>query len=269
MSRIRTLKPELPGDTGLARCSRDARLTFVYLITQADDYGLMPASPRQLLGALYPNDEDVTAAMVMGWIQELVDAGRCQWRATRDGARVVQLLNWEKHQRIDNRRKPVLLDTLVDGAAEAPHPPRGDLKTIPIPLAVVRGEPAADRGGIPLEPPTSDLRPPTKELEQRVPSNDTSGDPLDDPVVVALCRASRSPTAVRAELTALATGMRGTPAPPWPIIIRALAEMAAAGETYNPSRHRGYCRRILETPDSLVPSAPKGRSAFDDDEEVA
>jgi hypothetical protein len=59
MPRIRTIKPELPADVKLASVSRDARLTFIYAITQSDDLGFIAGSPRQLMGALYPLDDDV------------------------------------------------------------------------------------------------------------------------------------------------------------------------------------------------------------------
>lgn len=113
MARIRTIKPETPSDEALATVSRDARLTFVYLITQADDDGLVLASPRQLLGALYPHDTDVTEAMVVRWCQELADIGCVRWRSTRGGSPVLELVNWHQHQKIKHRAKPVIAQALV------------------------------------------------------------------------------------------------------------------------------------------------------------
>ena len=113
MARIRSLKPEMPSDEALASVCRDARLTFVYLITQADDDGLIPASGRQLLGALYPHDPDVTEAMVTGWCDALAAIGCVRWRLTRGGAPVLEDVNWQAHQYIKHRAKPVLAPTLV------------------------------------------------------------------------------------------------------------------------------------------------------------
>jgi hypothetical protein len=113
MPRIRTVKPELATDVKLARVSRDARYTFVLLITQADDEGLVAGSLRQLLGTLYPHDDGVSGAMLLHWLEELVEVGIVRWRATRDGAPVVELVNWQRHQRVDHKGRSQLATELV------------------------------------------------------------------------------------------------------------------------------------------------------------
>jgi hypothetical protein len=117
VARIRTVKPELPQDVKLASCSRDARYTFVLLITQADDEGLIPGAHRQLLGLLYPHDDDVTAARLLEWVEELVAIGAIRWRATLDSAPVIELTNWSKHQRVDNKGRSSLKPVLAELAA--------------------------------------------------------------------------------------------------------------------------------------------------------
>ncbi len=39
--------------------------------------------------------------MLEAWLLELVAIGRIRWRETRDGARVIEVVNWLRHQRID------------------------------------------------------------------------------------------------------------------------------------------------------------------------
>jgi hypothetical protein len=112
VARIRTIKPEMPSDEALSTVSRDARLTFVLLITQADDDGLVLASPRQLLGALFPHDDNVTEAQILGWCNELATLGCVRWRRTRGGSPVLELVNWHSHQKIKHRAKPVIALTL-------------------------------------------------------------------------------------------------------------------------------------------------------------
>lgn len=154
MARIRNIKPEVVSDVKLARVSRDARLTFVYMITQADDLGLIPGAHRQLLGILFPVDDAVTIGMLLGWIEELVSAGMVRWRATRDGVPVLQLINWTRHQRIDNAGRSQL------GALLAESPEDGSPQ-----LAEDRGESPRDaelRGSSPLGPRTKDQEPRTE-----------------------------------------------------------------------------------------------------------
>jgi hypothetical protein len=122
--RIRTIKPELPQDVKLASCSREARYTFVLLITQSDDEGLIPGAHRQLLGLLYPHDEDVTTAQLLVWVEELVTIGALRWRSTVDGAPILELTNWAKHQRVDNKGRSQLASFLVPLAETRREPPR-------------------------------------------------------------------------------------------------------------------------------------------------
>jgi hypothetical protein len=114
MPRIRALKPETPQDEKLARVSRDARLTFLYCLTIADDDGLFRANPRQLLGQLFPSDEALTERELMGWVEELVEVAGClRWRTTRDNAPVLEIVNWEKHQHITKKSRPFIAELLL------------------------------------------------------------------------------------------------------------------------------------------------------------
>ncbi len=119
MPRIRSVKPELPSDKKMAGLPIEARYTFVLLITQADDEGLIPGEKRQLLGALYPHDEAVTQAQLEAWLEALVGIGAIRFRRTVDGARVVQLTNWHRHQRIQNPSPSKILETLTPEDGDA------------------------------------------------------------------------------------------------------------------------------------------------------
>lgn len=119
MPRIRTIKPEFATDEKLARVSRDARLTFVLCITQADDDGLLPGNARQLLAALYPLDETMTDKILTYLLKELVESGRLRWRETRDGSPILQIVNWSAHQKIDHKAKSLLLPHLKDIGEES------------------------------------------------------------------------------------------------------------------------------------------------------
>ena len=128
MPRIRTIKPELPRDKRLAGLSRDARYTFVLLITQADDDGCFTAEPRETLASLYPHDRDVTEELLGRWLhEELGASGLVEYFQTADGM-VGRIANWKKHQRIDHPAKHTLNASLAtssrvkyDGLATRPR----------------------------------------------------------------------------------------------------------------------------------------------------
>lgn len=107
------MKPETASDKKLARAAIESRYTFLLIISQADDYGLLLAEPRQLLGLLYPHDEEMTSARLDRHLRELVDLKMLQWRMTVDGARVLQVVNWKKHQVVQKPGKPTLLNSLA------------------------------------------------------------------------------------------------------------------------------------------------------------
>lgn len=99
MARIRTLKPEMPGHPTIAKLSRDARLLFVWLITDADDEGRFVAAAKRLAGQLYPLDDDVTATDVLIWLGELIDCGLVAMYE-HDGATYGEIVGWADHQKI-------------------------------------------------------------------------------------------------------------------------------------------------------------------------
>jgi len=121
MPRIRTIKPEIAHDVTLARISRESRYTLVLLISQADDQGLLLGNPRQLLGSLYPHDQDVTDDVLRHWLGELERVGIVRWRARADGQPVLQIVNWQRHQRVVHPHKPILLDSLLPEDSRESH----------------------------------------------------------------------------------------------------------------------------------------------------
>jgi hypothetical protein len=145
MARIRSIKPEMPADEKLALCARDARLTFVYLITQADDEGLLLAKPRQLMGALFPHDEDVTDDALQSWVDALVAVGVVRKRRTRDGSPVLQLVNW-RHQKIDRKTPSKILPLLEPLAEGLDNSSRGSREAL-------ANSPRAAREGLDNSPP--------------------------------------------------------------------------------------------------------------------
>lgn len=113
MGRIRTIKPEFPKSETIGSLSRDARLLFVQLWTEADDAGRLRGASRLLASLLYPYDEDAPA-LIEGWLSELADKG-CIRRYVVKGNQYVEIVNWLEHQKID-RPTPSRLPTFDEGS---------------------------------------------------------------------------------------------------------------------------------------------------------
>jgi hypothetical protein len=97
MARIRTVKPELWTDPEFVECSPTARLLFVAALNFATDYGVLPDKPRQLKMQCLPAD-DVDISQLVG---ELIAAGFWQRRTAPDGAKVLVIRTFNRHQKVD------------------------------------------------------------------------------------------------------------------------------------------------------------------------
>jgi hypothetical protein len=71
LARIRTLKPEFNQSPQVMNLSHAARLLFIGLITQADDYGRGSADARKLRAAIFPGDEWITNGDIDGLMLEV------------------------------------------------------------------------------------------------------------------------------------------------------------------------------------------------------
>jgi len=99
MARIRTIKPEFCTSAQVAECSKNARLLFVLMWMHCDDNGNHPANPKQLRMECFPGDDDRTAPVVQGLVDELKAQGLLT-EYENNGARFWAVTGW-KHQRID------------------------------------------------------------------------------------------------------------------------------------------------------------------------
>jgi hypothetical protein len=133
MGRIRTIKPELPQDEGLARCSVEARYLWLMTFTIADDEGRFRASPL-FLKQLFPYDESVTGRDLSRLLGELSTNRRLALYTVR-GEAFGEVVNWRKHQKIDRPTPsrlpgPSEADSEYDsGGTREPSPSARDLST--------------------------------------------------------------------------------------------------------------------------------------------
>lgn len=101
--RIRTIKPELWRDQRLQRQDLGARLTFIGLISHADDDGRLEGDRVMLRSLLHPSDAKVTHKLLARWIDQLHDAGliRCY---EVGGEPYIEIPKFKTHQRIEKPR---------------------------------------------------------------------------------------------------------------------------------------------------------------------
>lgn len=249
MARIRTIKPEIASDVKLAALSIPARYTFVLLISQADDEGLVAGSHRQLLGALYPHDDNVTPANLLEWVEELVVVGLLRWRATVEGAPILEITNWTKHQRVDNKGRSQLVGLLAPIAASIPEPAIVAVSLQP-PLAELRGESPQVAEVCGLEVGSRTLEVGSRTVDRATVGGDRVEAFVAEydfgacaPSVAGLIRSARNADAVIATLRMHLTGEmsheKGTPAE----VGLACQQFLAAGGSFNPSYFAGFIRR--------------------------
>lgn len=121
MPRIRTIKPEFPLSESMGRVSRDARLLFILLWTQADDAGRLRASPILLANTLLPYDSDAFAR-IPEWLGELREEG-CVRLYEVAGNHYLEIVKWSDHQRIDHP-SPSKLPSYEESLANVREEPR-------------------------------------------------------------------------------------------------------------------------------------------------
>lgn len=101
MARIRTVKPEMFESESLAECSVTAMLTFIGLLTQADDSGRHRDHPAIIAGRLWALRPEHTAAHVAQDLEELAGSGLiCRYTGC-DGRTWLHVVTWEQHQKIN------------------------------------------------------------------------------------------------------------------------------------------------------------------------
>lgn len=105
MARIRSVKPEFWTDRKLSRLSRDARLLYIALWNQADEWSRVHGDTRYVKGHCLPYDDDLTLSAVDRLLAELSAAGHLQ-RYDVGGDPYLYLPKMAKHQRLEPHKVP-------------------------------------------------------------------------------------------------------------------------------------------------------------------
>jgi hypothetical protein len=97
MTRIRSIKPEFWHDEKLAPMSPVDRLTFLGLISMADDYGRVHDNLKVIDAFIFPETSDTVRESVAN----LSRIGRIERGNSSSGMKIIQIVNWDKHQKVD------------------------------------------------------------------------------------------------------------------------------------------------------------------------
>jgi hypothetical protein len=124
MARIRTLKPEWATDEKLSPLDPTARLVWVYLISHGDDAGRLIDSVKLHDGILFSQTDDSCKDA----LAKLAELGVIRRGKTESGQRVIQITNWEKHQKVSHRNEKACLPPI---AGDVPESLRNDSGAIP------------------------------------------------------------------------------------------------------------------------------------------
>lgn len=131
MTRIRTIKPEMWVDEKLSVLEPIHRLVFPALISMADDYGRLVDSVKQVDAFLFSRTND-SAAVSLNLLHFL---GLIERGQTASGQDVIQIVNWEKHQKVNHPNERAALPaiaTLIPRPASAPQERRKNAARKPL-----------------------------------------------------------------------------------------------------------------------------------------
>lgn len=100
MARKRMIDPNFWTDEKLGTCEPLARMTFMGLISQADDAGRLNGHPALIKSQVFPYDYDITPDQVNKWLDQLEQKGLIR-RYEVDGQSYIYIPKFLKHQKIN------------------------------------------------------------------------------------------------------------------------------------------------------------------------
>ena len=110
MPRIRTIKPEFWADEKLAPLDPTDRLVFLGLISLSDDFGRVHDNVKVIDAFIFPECSRTSRES----LAKLSRMGRIRRGKSSSGKRIIEVTNWEKHQRVDKPQRATALPEIVD-----------------------------------------------------------------------------------------------------------------------------------------------------------
>ena len=119
MPRIRTIKPEFWNDEKLSELAPIDRLVFLGLIGMADDFGRVHHNMKVIDAFIFPNTDD----SVRESLANLSRIGRVRVGNASSGMPILEIVNWEKHQRVDKPQERSALPPIATSRGKTPEKP--------------------------------------------------------------------------------------------------------------------------------------------------
>lgn len=120
MARKRMIDPGFWNDEKLGTCTRDERLLFMGLISNADDEGRLQGHPSLLRSIIFPYDNDLTPEQVKVWLDGLNNKQLIQIYQVNNQTYIL-IPNFHKHQTINKPTKSTLPVPLKTTTAPLPE----------------------------------------------------------------------------------------------------------------------------------------------------
>ena len=118
MPRIRTIKPEFWQDEKLTPLSDVERLLFLFLVSSADDCGRLLDKPVKIEADMFDGESD-RRQDVCDALANLSRIGRIRRGKTASGQRIIEIVNWGKHQKVDHPNVKSAFPEIVEAHEDA------------------------------------------------------------------------------------------------------------------------------------------------------
>ncbi len=115
MPRIRTIKPEFWSDEKLAPLDPVDRLAFLGLISMADDFGRVHDNVKVIDAFVFPE----CSRTVRESLANLSRLGRIHRGKASSGKRIIEIVNWREHQRVDKPQRATALPEIEEFSEES------------------------------------------------------------------------------------------------------------------------------------------------------
>ncbi len=112
MPRIRCIKPEFFSDEKLSPLDPTTRLVFLGLVSMADDFGRLLDNEKIIDAFIFPNSSENCRES----LATLSRTCRIRRGKASNGAKIIEIVNWDRHQKVDKPNRNNCLPRIEEKA---------------------------------------------------------------------------------------------------------------------------------------------------------